>query len=145
MSNLYKENIVNNINNIDTVKREHDNTNHTNTTNQIQELSIDNNSIYNSPFVSLYTPLYASVNDNEPMTAYRTPSIPYNYMPRPSYTTTPGDLPAFNSLNNVFLYIDTNYAKPVKDVIIERRILDFENPLTMANFLPVATNTTLIP
>jgi len=101
---------------------------------------------YDSAFSSVYDPVYTSVNiTTEPTTQnVNTPVIPYNYMPRPAYTTSPEDLPAYNSVDKQFSYKNENYQKKVNDKLMEKRTLDFSNPTTSANFSPSFSKTSLL-
>jgi len=107
---------------------------------QIQEVQT-----YDSAFSSAYDPIYTSVNvTTEPTQYVRTPAIPYNYMPRPAYTTTPGEISSYNSVNKQFLYKDENYQQKVNDKLMEKRTLDFSNPTTSADFSPSFSKTSLL-
>jgi hypothetical protein len=99
----------------------------------------DTSNVFSSP----YTPVYASTQP-EP-TKMRTPSIPYNYMPRPKYTTSPGELKAYNGSSSVYtIYSNENYQKPVNDKLIETRILDFTNPATSGTFTPNVSQSSIV-
>ena len=65
-------------------------------------------------------------------------------MPRPAYTTSPGDLPAYNSYNGLFDYNDENYKKQVNDKLLDKRVLDFSNPVTSGTFTPSITKSSLL-
>jgi len=111
----------------------------------------------NTPFSSSYSNF--SIEDT---ISSITPSIPYNYMPRPNTessknyesmphnivrpnTTSPDELPAFNGPISYSTYSDENYQKPVNDKILERRSLDLLNPNTSGtNFIPSPTSSSII-
>jgi hypothetical protein len=100
--------------------------------------------VYDNPFSSLFVPVYSSVVNGPIPTEMRTPAIPYNYMPRPPFTTTsPGELPAYIGKSEWTEYKDASYQQKVNDPIMERRTLDFSNPTTAANFTPSVSKSSL--
>jgi len=153
-------------------------------------MSRENNDVANYENSSLFNSNYSYINSDNGTTPtnMRTPSIPYNYMPRPQ-TTTPLHLPSYDTNHSKFsLYNDSNTsimqpaqpqqhvqqmqpaqpqqhvqqmqpaqpqqhvqqmqpAQPSQpstiDKIFKNRTLDFNNPSTPGNFVPVATQSSL--
>jgi len=127
----------------------------------IQSYSSDN------PFATLYTNIYdtntsgqGSLSSQNMMpgqgegglphqniigqTMPRTPSIPYNYMPRQNYTSSPGKLQSYTSNPNLTIYNNDNFEKPV-DLNFNNTFFDFSNPNTQGmSFIPSPSKSTVI-
>ena len=100
---------------------------------------------YDTAFSSIYEPIYTPVNTvTEPTQYIRTPAIPYNYMPRPVYSTSPGEVSSYNSISKQFQYKDENYKQKVNDKLLEKRTFDFTNTNTSADFSPSFSKSSLI-
>jgi hypothetical protein len=75
----------------------------------------------------------------------RTPSIPYNYMPRQNYTSSPGELQSYTSNPNETVYDNSNYQQP-PNMNYQKTYFDFSNPNTAGtSYLPLYSNTSIIP
>jgi hypothetical protein len=111
----------------------------------------------NTPFSSSYSNF--SLQETQ---SIKTPSMPYNYMPRPNtentksithnnivrpnYTTSPDELPAYDEYSLKYsVFSNENYQKPVNDKIMQSRVIDLLNPNTSGtSFVPSPSPSSII-
>ena len=97
----------------------------------------------------------------EPETYVRTPSIPYNYMPRQQttpvinqsahYTPPPSSsahtsdyVGYYDTKNTFFDYNNENYEKKFNDKLFEKRSMNFNHNSASSNFVPFEERSSLI-